>query len=312
MGLRLNSEENLAEKATKSKSKQNNNLVAYAFLSPWIIGFILFSGFPILVSFFLSLTEWNLLGDIKFIGLKNYIEMFMTGSRFWNTLKVTLIYVIFGVLASVIWSLFLAVLLNMKVKGIGIFEFIFFIPAVTPIVALVFSFQLMLHDQLGIVNYILSIMGIDGPNWLNSTTWAMPVVIFITLFTYSTGQMMLIFSAALKDVPKELYEACDIDGAGFFKKFFNVTLPSISPILLFNLVISCVNILNGSFSLIYPLTNGGPNGATNVLSLDIYNNAFKLFRMGYASALSVVLFAIIAIFSIVQFKLSSKWVYYEN
>ncbi len=312
MGLKLNKERQSKTKSQKNKVVHNNNLIAYTFLSPWIVGFILFSGLPILASFFLSLTEWNLLGDIKFIGLKNYAEMLMPGSGFWNTIKVTLTYVIFGVLASVIWALFLAVLLNMEVKGIAVFEFIFFLPAVVPIIALVFSFQLMLHDQLGIVNYILSIMGIDGPNWLNSTTWAMPVVIFITLFTYSTGQMMLIFSAALKDVPRELYEACDIDGAGFFKKFLNVTLPSISPILLFNLVICCVNILNGSFALIYPLTNGGPNGATNVLSLEIYNNAFKLFRMGYASALSVVLFIIIAIFSIIQFKLSHKWVYYEN
>lgn len=299
-------------KTRKDSLHKKNNLIAYAFLSPWIIGFILFSGGPIVASFFISLTDWDLLSPLKFVGLKNYIEMFSLNSTFWNTLKVTLIYMVFSMLADIVWALFLAMLLNSNVKGNKVFQFIFFLPAVVPVIALVFSFQLMFHDQLGIVNYLLSLVGIDGPNWLNSTTWALPTVIFITLFTYSTGQMMLIFLAALKDVPQELYEACEMDGASFFYKFMNVTLPSISPILLFNLVVSCVNVLSGSFTIIYPLTNGGPNGATNVLSLDIYNNAFKMYRMGYASALSVILFIIVAIFSIIQFKMSSKWVYYES
>lgn len=298
---------------SRLSKEARNNITAYAFLSPWIIGFVLFSGLPILACFGLSLTKWDLVGTPEFVKFQNYIEMFSVGSTFWNTLKVTVIFTFFGVIVSVAWALFLANLLNMNLKGMRIFQFLYFIPAVMPSVVMAFVFQLMFNKEIGIVNYILSLFGVaSGPNWLMDSNWVMPVVVFTCIYTFSTGQMMLTFSAALKEVPKELYEAANLDGAGPFVKLWNITLPCISPIVFFNMIVSTVNLLNGSFSLIYPLTGGGPNDATNIIGLDIYRSAFGTYRMGYSAALSTALFVIVAIISLVQFKASKKWVYYEE
>jgi multiple sugar transport system permease protein len=198
-------------------------------------------------------------------------------------------------------------------KGIGIFRFFFFVPAVIPSIALAFAFQLLYNKEIGVINYILYLFGINnGPNWLMDNHLVIPSVIFVCLYTYTTGQMMLIFYASLKEVPKELYEACAIDGASYFQKFYYVTLSYVSPVILFNLVIATINAFNGSFSIIYPLTFGGPGDASRVISLAIYDSGFKTFRMGYASALATVAFIMVVAIALLQFKLSDKFVYYEN
>ena len=297
----------------KNKRKVRENITAYAFLSPWIIGFILFSGVPIIASFVLSLTRWDLISAPRFIGLGNFIAMFSAGSDFWNVLKVTLVFTVFSIIATLTWSFFLAMLLNFKLKGVGIFRFFFFIPAVMPSIALAFAFQLLYNKEIGVINYILYLFGINnGPNWLMDNHLVIPSIIFVCLYTYTTGQMMLIFDASLKEVPKELYEACAIDGANYFQKFYYVTLSYISPVILFNLVIATINAFNGSFSIIYPLTFGGPGDASRVISLAIYDSGFKTFRMGYASALATVAFIMVVAIALLQFKLSDKFVYYEN
>lgn len=297
----------------KNKRNVRENITAYAFLSPWIIGFILFSGVPIIASFVLSLTRWDLISAPRFIGLGNFIAMFSAGSDFWNILKVTLVFTVFSIIATLTWSFFLAMLLNFKLKGIGIFRFFFFIPAVIPSIALAFAFQLLYNKEIGVINYILYLFGINnGPNWLMDNHLVIPSIIFVCLYTYTTGQMMLIFDASLKEVPKELYEACAIDGANYFQKFYYVTLSYISPVILFNLVIATINAFNGSFSIIYPLTFGGPGDASRVISLAIYDSGFKTFRMGYASALATVAFIMVVAIALLQFKLSDKFVYYEN
>lgn len=297
----------------KNKRNVRENITAYAFLSPWIIGFILFSGVPIIASFVLSLTKWDLISAPRFIGLGNFIAMFSAGSDFWNVLKVTLVFTVFSIIATLAWSFFLAMLLNFKLKGIGIFRFFFFVPAVMPSIALAFAFQLLYNKEIGVINYILYLFGINnGPNWLMDNHLVIPSIIFVCLYTYTTGQMMLIFDASLKEVPKELYEACAIDGASYFQKFYYVTLSYISPVILFNLVIATINAFNGSFSIIYPLTFGGPGDASRVISLAIYDSGFKTFRMGYASALATVAFIMVVAIALLQFKLSDKFVYYEN
>jgi multiple sugar transport system permease protein len=297
----------------KNKRNVRENITAYAFLSPWIIGFILFSGVPIIASFVLSLTKWDLISAPRFIGLGNFIAMFSAGSDFWNVLKVTLVFTVFSIIATLAWSFFLAMLLNFKLKGIGIFRFFFFVPAVIPSIALAFAFQLLYNKEIGVINYILYLFGINnGPNWLMDNHLVIPSIIFVCLYTYTTGQMMLIFDASLKEVPKELYEACAIDGANYFQKFYYVTLSYISPVILFNLVIATINAFNGSFSIIYPLTFGGPGDASRVISLAIYDSGFKTFRMGYASALATVAFIMVVAIALLQFKLSDKFVYYEN
>lgn len=295
------------------KKKFLENLTAYAFLSPWILGFLLFSGIPIISSFFISTTNWNMLNSPKFIGLLNYTNMFKASSPFWNSLKVTLIFTLFSVVITLIWALLLAMLLNLKLPHTGIFQLVYFVPAVMPSISLAYAFQLIYNHENGILNYVLFQTGIKNPpDWLNSPAWVMPATIFVCIFTYSTGQMMLTFKASLSDVPQELYEACDMDGAGFFKKFWNVTVPAISPIILFNMIVAAIGSLNNSFSVIYPLTNGGPNGATDVLGMVIYKYAFQNYKMGYAAAHSVMLFMIALLLSGLQFLLSKKWVNYDS
>jgi len=292
--------------------KEKKSIVPYIYVLPWIIGFILFTGGPIIFTIILSFTKWDLITSPIWIGLSNFVRMFKIGSEFWEILKVTIIFTIFSVIISITWALFMALLLNQKVYGVTIFSFFYFASAVVPLIALTFVFQLILNKELGIINYILSLIGIkEGPNWLMDKNLVIWVVIILCIYTYFTGQMMLIFDSALKEVPKELYEAAEIDGANSIEKFFKITLPAISPILFFNLVTATINSLNTSFTLIYPLTAGGPGRVTQVISLDIYNNAFKTFRMGYACAEAVILFILAVIVSIVQFRLSKRWVYYE-
>jgi len=297
---------------TKRFDGIKHNLVAYGFLSPWFIGFLIFTGGPIIASFVLSLTRWNLLGTPDFIGIGNYITMFTPGSGFLNSLRATLLYTIISVMVSVCSSLFMAVLLNFRLKFIGIFQFCFFVPAVMPSVALAFVFQLIFNQHMGILNYFLSVLGIGlSPNWLNDTFWVWVSLGVVTIFTYSTGQMMLIFNAALKEVPQQLYEAADLEGANFFQRFIHVTLPSISPIILFNVVVGTVNSFNTAFSIIFPLTGGGPANETMVLSLELYNSAFRMFNIGMASAVATVLFVIVASIAAIQFRVSKNVVHYD-
>jgi len=289
-----------------------HNLVAYGFLSPWFIGFLLFTGGPIIASIVLSFTRWNLIGTPEFLGLGNYVAMFTPGSGFLNSLRATFTYTVISVVVSVVASLFMAVLLNFKVRFKGFFQFCFFAPAIMPSVALAFVFQLIFNQHMGILNYFISVLGFSiQPNWLNDTFWVWVSLGIVTIFTYSTGQMMLIFSAALKDVPVHLYEAADVEGANFFQRFWYVTLPSISPIILFNVVVGTVHSFNTSFSIVFPLTQGGPANETMVLSLELYNSAFRMFNIGRASAIATVLFVIVAIVGALQFRLSKKVVHYD-
>ncbi len=286
---------------------------AYVFVLPWILGFVLFTGGPILATIALSFTRWDLIGLPAWIGLGNYARLFRPTSEFWTIFKFTAFYTGFSVAFSVGWALFEAVLLNSKkLRGVNLFSFFYFIPAVVPMVALTFAFQLILHKELGILNYFLSLLGLrEAPNWLVEPGVVIWVVVALNIYTFYAGQMMLIFDSALKEVPRELYEAAEIDGAGRITQFLRITLPAISPILLFNMVTATISSLSTSFTLLYPLTAGGPGKVTQAISLDIYHNAFKTFRVGYACAESVVLFGIAALVSFLMFVTSKKWVYYE-
>ena len=220
------------------------------------------------------------------------------------------------VIVTTIWAVIMALLLNRRQKLNGIFQFCYFLPSVIPTVALAYAFRTIFGKEAGLLNTMLS--AITGKNvlvnWLYQDSTVYMAVFFITLFTYNTGQMMLIFRSGLSDVPLELYEACDLDGASAIRKFFSVTIPMISPLVLFNAVNGCISALNGSFALLYPLTgeSGDPNNMTQVLSLLIYKEAFSNMKVGYACALSVALFVIAAFFGIALFGLSKKFVYYEN
>lgn len=295
-----------SRKAPKPR-KRSDAAAGWGFLSPWIIGFLVFSGFPILFSFYLSLTKWNLLGQPQFVGLKNYVDLLSGDSELGKTLLVTFIFTIINVGVSILFSLILAMLLNTKVRFKGLFQFFYYVPTIMPSVVMAGCMTLMFNPQLGVVNYVLKAIGVNNPpNWTGSTTLVWLVVAYASIFTFATGQQMLVFSAALKDVPAELYEAASLDGANGWQKFWHVTIPGIAPMMLFNVVSCTVNSFNGAFTLLYPLTGGGPGDATKVLGLLIYDKAFKSFNMGQASALAVVLFLIVAVIGAVQFKLMDR------
>ncbi|WP_125604970.1 carbohydrate ABC transporter permease [Lapidilactobacillus bayanensis] len=283
-----------------------SNLKAWTYLTPWIVGFVVFTGGPIIAGFLLSLTRWNMLGNPTFVGLDNYRSLFSKNSDFGNTIKITLIYTILAVGLSVITALFLAILLNMDVKHKAVFQFMYFVPSVMPSVVMAGILLLMFNKDLGVVNWFLSLLGIKGPNWMGSSGYIWVVIALASVFSYSTGQMMITFNTALKDVPTDRYEASALDGASSWQQFIHVTLPGISSILLFNTVVATVNSFNSSFSMLFPLTNGGPGTSTQVLSLAIYQKAFKEFDMGLASAMAVILFVLVAIIGIIEFRLMSK------
>jgi multiple sugar transport system permease protein len=297
------------------KKKLKNNLTAYAFCAPWFIGFICFTLFPIGFMFAVSLTNRKLNGLSNFVGFANYVNMFKS-STFLNSFKVTIFFTVIMMIVTTIWAVIMAMLLNYKQRLNGIFQFCYFLPSVVPTIAIAYTFRTIFGKEAGLLNAIISMLTGRNVevNWLFDTHTVYLAVFFITLFTYNTGQMMLTFRAGLNDVPRELYEASDIDGATALRKFFKITLPMISPIVLFNSVMGCISALNGSFALLYPLTgeSGDPNGRTQVLSLLIYKEAFSNMKVGYACSLSVVLFLIACCFGIGIFVISKKLVYYEN
>lgn len=296
-------------------NSRKDTMTAYAFISPWIIGFVCFTLFPIFFMLRVSLTNRKLNGISEFIGFQNYVNMFKSGT-FWNSIWATLFFTVIMVVVTTIWAVIMALLLNQKQKLNGIFQFCYFLPSVIPSVALAYAFRTIFGKEAGLFNALLSMFAGKNVavNWLYDHSTVYMVVFFITLFTYNTGQMMMIFRSGLSDVPQELYEACDLDGASAVRKFFSVTVPMISPLVLFNAVNGCVSALNGSFALLYPLTSesGNPDGMTQVLSLLIYKEAFSNMKVGYSCALSVVLFIIAALFGGALFGLSQKLVYYEN
>jgi len=314
ISARRNAMKNRGKKCGGNK-RLKNNLTAYGFCIPWFIGFVCFTLFPIGFMFTVSLTNRKLNGISSFVGLANYRNMFQS-STFWNSVQVTLFFTLVMMIVTTIWAVIMAMLLNYKQKLNGIFQFCYFLPSVIPTVALAYTFRTIFGKEAGLLNAVISLF--TGKNisinWLYDSHTIYFAVFFITLFTYNTGQMMLTFRSGLNDVPKELYEAGDIDGAGALRKFVSITLPMISPIVLFNAVMGCISALNGSFALLYPLTgeSGDPNGMTQVLSLLIYKEAFSNMKVGYACSLSVMLFLIAGCFGIGIFAVSKKLVYYET
>lgn len=283
----------------------------YLFLLPWLLGLLIFWIGPILASAYFSVLEYDVLSPPKFIGLENYIRAFTGDKQFWPSLQRTLVYAITVVPIGLAGSLLLAILLNQGAKGTNFFRTFYFLPHLTPTVALALLWTWLLHPSVGPVNVALSWVGIEGPGWLTSKQWALPAVIIIALWAGIGGNGMLIFLAGLQGVPKELLEAAEIDGAGRMAKFWNVTLPMISPTLLFNLILGIIAALK-VFTISFVATNGGPSYATWFYALHIYNQAFHYFRMGYGAALAWIFVVILLAFTYLQLAASRRWVYYAG
>ncbi|HEY3079277.1 MAG TPA: sugar ABC transporter permease [Chloroflexota bacterium] len=295
----------------RSLRRRREVLEGYLYLLPWIVGFVAFVGGPILASAYLSLTKYNVLRPPEMIGLQNYVYAFSKDDLFLPSIVRTFYFAVLSIPPAMVLSLAVAMLLNQRLVASTLWRAMFFLPTLTPVVAAALLWRWMLNPDVGLVNFLLAQVGIKGPGWLASIEWAIPALALIGLWVSVGGSRMIIFLAGLQDVPPDLIEAAEIDGAGAWAKFWNVTLPMITPTVFFNLVLGIIFALR-TFDLAFISTGGGPARATWFISLHIYQNAFVSFDMGYASALSWMFFIILFGLTYMQFRLSGAWVFYAG
>ncbi len=289
-------------------NRQRESLMGYLFLSPWLLGFVIFLAGPMIASFYLSFTQYKVIQAPSWIGLANYQRMF-TDELFYHSLRVTVVYTAISVPLGIAAALGVAVLLNQKIIASGLFRTIFYLPSIISGVAVAIVFAWIFNFRFGILNYLLSLVGIVGPNWLGSPRWALWAFVLMSL--WGIGGNVVIFLAALQGVPQSLYEAAEIDGAGSWQRFWKITLPMISPALLFVFIMGVIGTFQ-TFTQSYIMTGGGPANATLFYLLYLYKNAFNWFEMGYASALAWVLFLIIMVCTLILLRSSTLWVHYEG
>lgn len=287
---------------------QRNRLIGYCFLLPNLIGFVLFIVIPVIASFLMSFSNWNGFGSFEFIGFANYMKLF-EDDNFKISFVNSMIFTVVSVPVTLFAALLIAVWLNAGVKFLKLFRTAVFLPYVTATIAVAVVWQLILNPSMGPVNGMLRSLGLsDPPGWFSSTAWALLSVMLVYIW-HSIGYYMVLYLAGLQGIPDHLYEAASLDGAGAVQKFFRITLPSLTPVIFFTVIIGVINSFK-VFDLIYVLTEGGPGRSTQVLVYTIYNVAFKQFDFGYASAMAYVLFLVILVFSFVQFVGQKKWVNY--
>jgi multiple sugar transport system permease protein len=278
------------------------------YISPWLIGFAIFTVYPFFWSIQLSFMDWKGIGEPDFIGFANYTRMFTDDEAFIYSIRNTLVYTLVHVPGIMILAFAVALLLNERLRFMPIFRTLFYLPSVTSGVATVVLWVWILHPT-GLLNQGLATLGIAGPNWFGSTTWALPGLILMSF--WNIGSTMVIYLAGLQGVPQQLYDAAEIDGANSWQRVRYVTIPMMTPSIFLTLILGVI----GSFQVFTAAlvaTEGGPGYATTFVLLHLYFNAFRYFRMGYASAIGWVLFVIIMFFTILQFWLASRWVYYEG
>lgn len=290
------------------RRKELKKASPYIFISPWIIGFIVFTAGPLILSLIMSFYDWPVTSEATFTGLGNYVKMFTEDAQFWKSLKLTLKYAAIFVPLNLGIALFLAMLITQPVRGVKIYRTIFYIPAVISSVATAIIWGWILNGDYGVLNYLLSLIGIEGPNWLVDPAWALMAIVLTSAF--GVGTMMLIFYTDIKNIPIDLYEAASLDGANSVKQFFSITLPIITPTILFNVITSIINAFQ-QLTLVMLLTGGGPLKSTYFYGMYTYDNAFKHHKLGYASANAWVMFVIILILTAFIFRSSSAWVFYE-
>lgn len=292
----------------KRKTKLRNEHEAYLFILPWFIGFLGLVLGPMVSSFLLSFTSYDIVSPPKWVGWNNYVKLFSQDEHFLNSLRVTFIYSFASVPLRLVIALILALLLNLKIRGLAIYRTVYYLPSILSGVAVALLWSWVLHPTFGVLNYLLSLIGIRGPAWLADPNWALVGLIIMSM--WGVGAPMVIFLAALQGVPNELYEAAEIDGSNSWHKFLNITIPMISPSVFLNLIMQLI----GSFQVFtqaYVMTAGGPGDATLFYVLYLFQNAFQWGKMGYASAMAWVLFAILLVFTLLLFRTSDTWVYYE-
>jgi multiple sugar transport system permease protein len=300
-------------RVSKNKKKQLNSqrkeaLTCYLLISPWFIGFLCFILGPMIASLYISFTEWDLLTESKWVGFENYKHMF-SDALFWQSLKVTMTYSILSVPLGLVVSLLVALLLNQAVFGMRFFRTIFYLPAVVSGVSVMVLWMYIFNPQVGLLNSLLSYLGVEGPGWIFDPKWALPSLVLMSL--WGVGGGIIIWLAGLSDIPKHLYEAAEVDGANAWYKFRHITVPMLTPTIFFNLIMGIIGALQ-TFGEAYVMTKGGPLNSTLFFNYYLFVNAFENFKMGYASALAWFLFIIILFFTLLVFKWSAVWVHYEG
>ncbi len=278
------------------------------FTSPVILGYLIWVAGPMIVAIWLSLTEWDMLRPATFVGLSNYQQM-LHDDLFWKSLAVTFYFTLVSVPLSLVLSFAVALLVNVNVRGISLFRMLFYLPSIVPLVVNAVLWLWIFNSELGLLNAVLHWFGIPKVLWFQDSNWAMPALIIMS--QWSIGGSMIIFLAGLQGIPQHLYEAAEIDGANYWQRFWNVTIPMMSPVIFFNLVIGLIGALQ-TFVPGYLMTQGGPQNSTLFYGLYIFRSAFRDFKMGYAAALSWVLFAIVLLLSLFVFRYLGRLVYYEE
>jgi multiple sugar transport system permease protein len=294
----------------RSKSGlRQHNLVGYAFIAPWLIGFFAFTLIPILASLYFAFTNYDVLTTPVWAGLANFERMFFRDPRFWKAVQATFFFVLVAVPFRLIFALGVAMLLNTWRRGVGFYRAIYYAPSLVGGSVAVAVMWRQIFGREGVVNALSGVFGIPAVIWLGDPSTAIWTLIILAVWQF--GSPMLIFLAGLKQIPSELYEAASIDGAGGWSKFAHITLPMLSPVILFNLVMQTITGFM-VFTQAFIVTAGGPMDTTLFYALYLYQRAFKDFQMGYASAMAWILLVIIAFFTALVFKTSSEWVFYES
>ena len=283
-------------------------LVGLAFISPWLVGLLALQVYPFFASLYYSLRSTTLLSPGHYIGLQNYRDLW-NDPLFWQSLRNTFYYTSCSIVIGTVVSIGLAMLLNQRVRGMSLYRVLFYLPSIVPLAAVSVIWIWILHPTYGVVNYLLGTVGLPTVGWFSDPTWAMPGLIVVSL--WGLGNAMIIYLAGLQDVPNDLYEAAQLDGANAWQRTVNITLPLLSPVILFNVI---VGLIGGFQYFVEPfvITQGGPADATLTYGLYLYDNAFTYFRMGYAAAMAWVLFVIIMVITAVLLKTASRWVFYQG
>lgn len=281
--------------------------VGYIFALPFIIGFLGFTIVPILSSFYYSFTDYNLIEKESWVGISNYVKL-MSDTRFWNSVKVTLKYVVTSVPLKLVFALFIAMIMTRKTRLVGFYRSLYYVPSLIGGSVAVTLVWKELYSRRGLINQLLGMVGIDRISWFGDQKMAMIPLILLSVWQF--GSSMIIFAAGLKQIPISYYEAAKIDGANKIKSFFKITLPCLSPVVLYNLIMQTISAFM-TFTQAFVITKGGPNDATNFYALYMYNNAFVYRNMGYASAMSWIMLVVMSIVTLLIFKSSKYWVFSE-
>ena len=295
--------------ATRLTLARREAIEGYIFLLPWLVGFLVFTLGPLVAALLLGFTDWNGITPAVWSGFDNYRTIIFADPLFWQSLRVTFTFALLYLPLNLLIGFSMALLMNQRVRGILFFRTVYYLPSILSGVAVAVLWGFVFHREYGVLNWLLGLAGIGRIAWLQSQTWSLPALVIMQL--WGVGGTVLIYLAGLQGIPTELYDSAHIDGAGWWRRLWNVTIPMMSPTIFFNLIIGIISTFQ-VFTQAYIVTRGGPNYATYFYALFIYNTAFRELRLGYASALAWILFLIIVAITAVVFRLSQRWVYYAG